>query len=58
MSGRLLEPSGLSALLEVVVTSFDVGVAKPDPTLIRGRWNGWASATSARVLYVGNADDR
>ncbi|MFI5044493.1 MAG: HAD-IA family hydrolase [Acidimicrobiales bacterium] len=53
---RLLEPSGLSALLEVIVTSVDVGVAKPDPTAILRALERLGVTASERVLYVGNAD--
>lgn len=51
----LLTPCGLSDLLEVVVTSVDVGVAKPDPRPVRGALDAMALAVPERVLYVGNA---
>ena len=51
----LLEPCGLSALLEVVVTSFDVGVAKPDPRPLLVAMDRLGLDDPARVLYVGNA---
>jgi catechol 2,3-dioxygenase-like lactoylglutathione lyase family enzyme len=52
----LIEPSGLSALLEVVVTSVDAGVAKPDPTPLLLAIERLDLRAGARVLYVGNAE--
>jgi FMN phosphatase YigB (HAD superfamily) len=50
----LLEPSGVSALLEVLVTSVDAGVAKPDPRPIQLALDALGLDEPARVLYVGN----
>lgn len=50
----LLQPSGLSARLEVVVTSADVGAAKPDPRPIARALEQLGLSDPARVLYVGN----
>jgi len=52
---RLLAPSGLDALLEVVVTSADVGVAKPDPRSLRCAM-ARLGLDPATVLYVGDRD--
>ena len=51
----LLAPCGLSDLLEVVVTSVDVGVAKPDPRPVRQALQAMGLGEPGRVLYVGNA---
>ena len=50
----LLEPSGLSDLLEVVVTSVDAGVAKPDPRPLTVALDQLGLHDSARVLFVGD----
>ncbi len=50
----LLVPSGVDALLEVLVTSVDVGVAKPDPRPITVAVERLGLSDPARVLYVGN----
>lgn len=49
----LLRPSGLDDLLEVLVTSSDVGVAKPDPRSLRTALDRLAVVPD-RVLYVGD----
>jgi nicotinate-nucleotide--dimethylbenzimidazole phosphoribosyltransferase len=51
---QLLEPSGVSALLEVVVTSVDVGVEKPDPKPILVALERLGLDTPSRVLYIGD----
>lgn len=50
----LLEPSGVSGLLEVLVTSIDVGVAKPDPQPLLAALNQLELVDPGRVLYVGD----
>ncbi len=50
----LLEPSGVSGLLEVLVTSIDVGVAKPDPQPLLTAMNQLELVDPGRVLYVGD----
>jgi len=50
----LLEPSGVSAMLEVVVTSVDVGVEKPDPKPIMVALERLGIDTPSRVLYIGD----
>jgi phosphoglycolate phosphatase-like HAD superfamily hydrolase len=50
----LLAPSGVDALLEVVVTSVDVGAWKPDPRPIVEALRRLGVEPSARVLYVGD----
>lgn len=50
----LLQPSGLDALLEVVVTSVDVGAAKPDPRPLHTALVRMGLADARRVLYVGD----
>ena len=51
----LLGPCGLDALLEVVVTSVDVGAAKPDPRGLRLAMRRLGVEPSA-TLFVGDAD--
>lgn len=51
----LLAPSGLDALLEVVVTSTDVGVAKPDPTPVLVALER-LGAHPGRTLFVGDRE--
>ncbi|MGQ0617655.1 MAG: HAD-IA family hydrolase [Acidimicrobiia bacterium] len=50
-----LTPSGLDDLLEVVVTSVDVGTAKPDPGGVLAALDR-LGATPAEALFVGDAD--
>lgn len=52
----LLGPCGLDQLLEVVVTSVDVGVAKPDPQPILVAMERLGLTDAGRVLFVGNDD--
>lgn len=52
----LLRPSGLDQLLEVVVTSVDVGVSKPDPAPIVAAMDLLGLVDPRRVLFVGNND--
>jgi nicotinate-nucleotide--dimethylbenzimidazole phosphoribosyltransferase len=55
----LLEPSGVSDLLEVVVTSVDVGVAKPDPQPLLVAMERLGLADPSRILFMGDeATDR
>src|SRR5690606_17262085 len=49
----LLDPVGLGELVEVIVTSSDVGAAKPDPTSLRSALGSLRLAPE-RVLYVGD----
>jgi nicotinate-nucleotide--dimethylbenzimidazole phosphoribosyltransferase len=51
---ELLEPAGLNGLLEVVVTSVDVGAAKPDPTSLNEALRRLGAAPE-RTVYVGDA---
>jgi nicotinate-nucleotide--dimethylbenzimidazole phosphoribosyltransferase len=51
---RLLEPSGLSERLEVLVTSVEAGAAKPDPTSIRLALERLGLDDPARILYIGD----
>ncbi len=50
----VLEPSGISALLRVLVTSVDVGVGKPDPEPLTVALAGLGLSDPTRVLYVGD----
>lgn len=52
---ELLAPSGLDALLEVLVTSVDVGAAKPDPLSLLTAIERLGT-TSSSVLYIGDRD--
>lgn len=52
----LLVPSGLDALLEVVVTSVDVGAEKPDPRPMLIALERMGLADPSRVLYVGDRE--
>lgn len=52
---RLLEGSGLSELLEVIVTSVDVGVAKPDPEGLRVAMHH-LGVSASETIFVGDAD--
>ena len=54
---QLLEPSGVSALLECVVTSVDVGVEKPDPEPLQVALARLGLDDPARVLYIGDAPE-
>lgn len=51
---ELLEPVGLNGLLEVVVTSTDVGAQKPDPASLTEALRRLGAAPE-RSVYVGNA---
>jgi nicotinate-nucleotide--dimethylbenzimidazole phosphoribosyltransferase len=50
---RLLEPVGLNGLLDVVVTSVDVGAAKPDPAALNEARRR-LGVLAGRSVYVGN----
>ncbi|HET6571530.1 MAG TPA: nicotinate-nucleotide--dimethylbenzimidazole phosphoribosyltransferase [Solirubrobacterales bacterium] len=50
----LLDPVGLDGLLEVIVTSIDVGVEKPDPASLNEALRRLGAAPE-RSVYVGNA---
>ncbi len=52
---RALEPTGLDKLLEVIVTSVDVGAPKPDPRGLRAALDQ-LGVTPADALFVGDAD--
>lgn len=52
----LLGPCGLDQLLEVVVTSVDAGIAKPDPRPILVAMERMDLTDAARVAFVGNDD--
>jgi nicotinate-nucleotide--dimethylbenzimidazole phosphoribosyltransferase len=55
----LLDPSGVSDLLEAVVTSVDVGVAKPDPKPLLVAMERLGLTDPSRVLFIGDeATDR
>jgi nicotinate-nucleotide--dimethylbenzimidazole phosphoribosyltransferase len=51
---QLLAPSGVSDLLDVVVTSVDVGVEKPDPKPILVALERLGLDAPDRVLYIGD----
>jgi len=51
---RLLAPSGLDDLLEVVVTSADVGSAKPDPMVLLVALDRLGGIAADRALYIGD----
>ena len=50
----LLAPTGLDELLEVVVTSSDVGAAKPDPAVLKVALERLGGIDPARALFIGN----
>lgn len=50
----LLAPSGLDALFEVIVTSSDVGAAKPDPLVLATVLERLGGLPAARVLFIGD----
>ena len=52
----LLAPTGLDELLEVLVTSADVGADKPDPTVLHEVLARLGIDDPSRALYVGNLD--
>lgn len=52
----LLAPSGVSDLLDVVVTSVDVGVAKPDPRPLLVAMSRLGLDDPGRVLFIGDED--
>src|SRR5437588_39752 len=51
---KLLEPVGLNELLEVLVTSVDVGAAKPDPAALNEAMRR-LGVQAGRAVYVGDA---
>ncbi|MGH9135805.1 MAG: HAD hydrolase-like protein [Acidimicrobiales bacterium] len=51
---RLLASSGLDDLLEVVVTSADVGAAKPDPTVLLVTLERLGGIPPDRALFIGD----
>jgi nicotinate-nucleotide--dimethylbenzimidazole phosphoribosyltransferase len=51
---KLLEPVGLDELLEVVVTSVDVGAAKPDPAPLNEAMRR-LGVEAGRAVYIGDA---
>lgn len=51
---RLLAPSGLDDLLELVVTSADVGAAKPDPTVLLLALERLGGIPPGRALFIGD----
>jgi nicotinate-nucleotide--dimethylbenzimidazole phosphoribosyltransferase len=50
----LLEPSGLSDLLDVLVTSVDAGAAKPDPRPVLLALDRLGVTDPSRVLFIGD----
>jgi nicotinate-nucleotide--dimethylbenzimidazole phosphoribosyltransferase len=50
-----LAPTGLGDLLEVIVTSADIGAAKPDPRGLQAALDALGAAP-AHALFVGDAD--
>ena len=50
----LLLPTGINELLEVLVTSADVGVAKPDPTMLLVVLERLGGIEPHRALYIGD----
>ncbi|MGC8481506.1 MAG: HAD-IA family hydrolase [Acidimicrobiales bacterium] len=53
---RLLALAGIDDYLEVVVTSVDVGAAKPDPRVLHEVLKRLALPSAERALYVGDRD--
>jgi FMN phosphatase YigB (HAD superfamily) len=53
---RLLVPCGLDELFAVVVTSCDVGVAKPDPACLIEGQRRLGLTDPIRILFVGDRD--
>ena len=51
---KLLAQVGIDHFFEVVVTSGDVGVAKPDPTLLLVAKDRLGINDASRILYVGD----
>lgn len=50
----LLEPSGVAGYLEAIVTSVDVGAAKPDPAVLRVALERLGGVDPQRALYIGD----
>jgi nicotinate-nucleotide--dimethylbenzimidazole phosphoribosyltransferase len=50
----LLVPTGIDELLEVVVTSADVGVAKPDPAVLFAVLERLGGTAPDRALFIGD----
>ena len=50
----LLQPSGVADLLEIVVTSVDVGVAKPDPQPLLVAMARLGLTDASRILFIGD----
>ena len=50
----LLAPSGLDALLDVLVTSSDVGAAKPDPLVLTTVLDRLGGIAPSRALFIGD----
>src|SRR5271156_3974222 len=50
----LLVPTGINELLEVVVTSADMGVAKPDPAVLFEVLERLGGTTPDRALFIGD----
>jgi hypothetical protein len=51
---ELLARVGIGRFFDVVVTSFDVGAAKPDPTVLLVAMDRLGIIDASRVLYVGD----
>jgi nicotinate-nucleotide--dimethylbenzimidazole phosphoribosyltransferase len=50
----LLVPTGINELLEVVVTSADIGVAKPDPAVLFAVLERLGGTAPDRALFIGD----
>lgn len=53
---RLLERAGIDGYLEVVVTSVDVGAAKPEPLVLHEVLRRLALNSVDRALYIGDRE--
>lgn len=51
---ELLAPSGVNELIVVLVTSCDVGAAKPDPAVLLAALERLGGLDPSRVLFVGD----
>lgn len=53
---RILEPSGVGELLDVIVTSVDVGAPKPDPAGLTEAMRRLGISDPAQAVFVGDRD--
>ena len=52
-----LRPTGILELVDGVVTSAEVGAAKPSPRVVRARARAWRGSTPGEALHVGDKVD-